>query len=59
MGVESLSTDELTIRLVARTLPGKQFEVGRLLRARVASSFRQAEIDLPAGLDTAAPTSVG
>jgi moderate conductance mechanosensitive channel len=27
--------------MVARTLPGKQFEVGRDLRVRVALAFRQ------------------
>jgi small-conductance mechanosensitive channel len=59
MGVESLGVDQLTVRLVARTLPGKQFEVGRALRERVAAAFRKAEISVPAGLDTAAPTSLG
>jgi small conductance mechanosensitive channel len=41
MGVESLGLDQVNVRLVARTLPGKQFEVGRDLRARVMSAFRQ------------------
>jgi small-conductance mechanosensitive channel len=40
MGVESLAVDELQIRMVARTLPGRQFEVGRALRARIAVAFR-------------------
>jgi small-conductance mechanosensitive channel len=35
MGVESLDLDHVNVRMVARTLPGKQFEVGRHLRARV------------------------
>jgi small-conductance mechanosensitive channel len=41
MGVESLGLDQVNVRLVARTLPGKQFEVGRDLRARVMSAFRE------------------
>ena len=40
MGVESLGLDEVNVRVVARTLPGKQFEVGRDLRARVVFAFR-------------------
>ena len=32
MGVESIEVDIVTLRLVARTLPGKQFEAGRRLR---------------------------
>lgn len=39
-GVESLDLDELKVRLVARTLPGKQFEVTRELRRRVALALR-------------------
>ena len=41
MGVESLEVDTLKVRLVARTLPGKQFEVTRVLRQRIALAFRQ------------------
>jgi small conductance mechanosensitive channel len=33
--------------MVARTLPGKQFEVGRVLRAMVLRSLRQAGIASP------------
>src|SRR5215210_6449832 len=40
MGVESLDLDQVNVRMVARTLPGKQFEVGRDLRARVVQAFR-------------------
>jgi moderate conductance mechanosensitive channel len=40
MGVESLGLDEVNVRMVARTLPGKQFEVGRDLRVRVILAFR-------------------
>jgi small conductance mechanosensitive channel len=41
MGVESLGLDQVNVRMVARTLPGKQFEVGRDLRARVVAALRQ------------------
>ncbi|WP_278263513.1 mechanosensitive ion channel family protein [Nocardia sp. AG03] len=44
MGVEGLTLDEMNIRMVARTLPGKQFEVGRELRVRVAAALRKEGI---------------
>ncbi len=47
MGVESLDLDQVNVRMVARTLPGKQFEVGRDLRARVVLAFRQEGINVP------------
>ena len=56
MGVQSLDVDRFQVRLVARTLPGKQFEVGRALRARIAAALLREGIHLPAGLDTAEPT---
>ena len=56
MGVESLGLDEVNVRVVARTLPGKQFEVGRDLRARVVSAFgRQGVAVPPPAATTAAP----
>src|SRR5688572_16245596 len=39
MGVESLDLDQVNVRVVGRTLPGKQFEVGRALRARIVQAF--------------------
>jgi small-conductance mechanosensitive channel len=51
MGVESLEVDQVNIRMVARTLPGKQFDVGRELRARVATSLRAEGLHVAAGLD--------
>ena len=59
MGVESIEVDQFHVRVVARTLPGKQFEVGRALRARIAGEFLREGINLPAGLDTAETTSGG
>ncbi len=41
MGIEDLTVDQMNIRMVARTLPGKQFEVGRELRVRVAAALRR------------------
>jgi small-conductance mechanosensitive channel len=47
MGVESLDLDQVNVRMVARTLPGKQFEVGRDLRARVVLAFRTQGMNVP------------
>jgi small conductance mechanosensitive channel len=63
MGVESLGLDQVNVRVVARTLPGKQFEVGRDLRARIVLAFRRQGLTLPPqsedGSDPeAAPTEV-
>lgn len=57
MGVESIDLDQFKIRVVARTLPGKQFEVGRALRAKITVALLRAGIHVPADLDTAPPTS--
>ena len=56
MGVESIEVDQFVVRLVARTLPGKQFDVGRALRARIASAFLGDGIHLPTTLNTSEPT---
>ena len=39
MGVESIELDTVNLRMVARTLPGKQFEVGRRLRVLVVAAL--------------------
>jgi len=52
MGVESLEVDQVSIRVVARTLPGKQFQVGRALRARIAAALRRKGITVTPQLDT-------
>ena len=44
MGVESIEVDTVNLRMVARTLPGKQYEVGRELRALIVSALRRADI---------------
>jgi small conductance mechanosensitive channel len=40
MGVESFEVDQVNLRMLARTLPGKQFEVARELRVRIAVAFQ-------------------
>ncbi|MGK2880886.1 MAG: mechanosensitive ion channel family protein [Mycobacterium sp.] len=45
MGVESIELDTVNLRMVARTLPGKQFEVGRRLRLLVVAALGRAGID--------------
>jgi small-conductance mechanosensitive channel len=44
MGVESLEVDTVNLRMVARTLPGKQFEAGRQLRMLVVAALARAGI---------------
>jgi small conductance mechanosensitive channel len=44
MGVESIELDTVNLRMVARTLPGKQFEVGRQLRVLVVAALRRAGV---------------
>ena len=56
MGVQSIDMDHFQIRLVTRTLPGKQFDVGRILRARITAGLRDEGIHLSANIDTAEPT---
>jgi len=51
MGVESIEVDTVNLRMVARTLPGKQFEVGRRLRLLVVATL------IRAGIVTTADTS--
>ena len=56
MGVEKIEVNTFSVRMVARTLPGVQFDVGRELRARVASAFRSEGINVWAELDTGRAT---
>jgi small-conductance mechanosensitive channel len=57
MGVESIEVDQINIRVVARTLPGKQFDVGRELRTRIAAALRKEGIIVAPVLDTESPSS--
>jgi moderate conductance mechanosensitive channel len=56
MGIESLEVDHLAMRVVVRTLPGKQFEVGRQLRARIAAAFQAEGIRVPPAMTAPPPT---
>ena len=56
MGVERMDVDTFSLRMVARTLPGMQFDIGREIRARVASAFRRQGIIVSAELDTGQAT---
>ncbi|MDQ2635590.1 MAG: mechanosensitive ion channel family protein, partial [Actinomycetota bacterium] len=44
MGVESIGLDNVNVRMVARTLPGKQFEAGRRLRMLVVRALGRAGV---------------
>ena len=59
MGVQSIDVDNFQVRLVARTLPGKQFDVGRMLRVRIAAGLRREGIILSTVLETADPAGTG
>ncbi|MFS3130040.1 mechanosensitive ion channel family protein [Nocardioides sp. Bht2] len=48
MGVESIEMDQFTVRVVARTLPGRQFEVSRALRVQITRALRAEGINVQA-----------
>jgi len=52
MGVQSIEVDQIHVRMVARTLPGRQFLVGLALRGRIAAALRAEGIHVPAELDS-------
>jgi len=56
MGVQSIEVDQVQVRIVARTLPGRQFLVGLALRGRIAAALRREGIHVPVELDTVEPT---
>ncbi|MCK8670005.1 mechanosensitive ion channel family protein [Rhodococcus sp. HM1] len=45
-GLTSIGIETMTVRMGARTLPGKQFEVDRDLRLRITHAFGEADITL-------------
>jgi small conductance mechanosensitive channel len=49
MGVESIQVATVTLRMVARTLPGRQFEAGRQLRALVLRALGRIGIVIVSG----------
>lgn len=56
MGVESFQVDQVNLRMVARTLPGKQFDVARRLRVLVTEAFQREGIVAPTATTTEPPT---
>lgn len=46
-GVETIEVGYVLLRLIARTLPGRQFEVARELRLRTTVALREAGISSP------------
>ena len=54
LGVIDLELDSITVRMVTRTLPGKQFEVGRALRANVVRALAREGITVAPGRDVTA-----
>ena len=54
LGVIDLELDSITVRMVTRTLPGKQFEVGRALRANVVRALAREGITVGPGRDVTA-----
>ena len=53
MGVQSIDVTQFQVRVVARTLPGKQFDVGRALRVRIAAGLLREGITLSPTLEGA------
>jgi moderate conductance mechanosensitive channel len=56
-GVEHVALDGVTLRMVVKTRPGAQFEVTRILRARVMEAFSAAGIGMPETTQRAEATS--
>jgi moderate conductance mechanosensitive channel len=57
MGIERFGVGFLQLRFVARTLPGRQFDVARELRGRISLAFQEAGVAAPPlVLDTARTT---
>ena len=56
MGVQSIEVNQIHVRMVARTLPGRQFLVGLALRERIAAALRAEGIHVSAELDSTEST---
>ena len=46
-GVETIDVGYVQFRLIARTLPGRQFEVAREIRLRATTALRAAGVSSP------------
>jgi small-conductance mechanosensitive channel len=51
-GVETIEVGYVQLRLLVRTLPGRQFDVGRELRLRVVVALQREQIRTPASATT-------
>jgi small-conductance mechanosensitive channel len=51
-GIETIEVDHVQLRLLVRTLPGRQFEVGRELRLRLATRLRELGVLVPTQVTT-------
>jgi small-conductance mechanosensitive channel len=58
MGVQSIEVDQIHVRMVARTLPGRQFLVGLALRGRIAAALRAEGIHVSSELDSQESTGM-
>ena len=58
-GVEQLTADAVTMRLVVKTAPLRQWEVARVLRERLKVALDEAGIDFPQGAPAPAPPAAG
>lgn len=56
-GIEAIQMGYLQLRLMARTLPAKQWDVGREIRRRVVAAFRAGGITPPKALANPPATS--
>ncbi|MGZ4617288.1 MAG: mechanosensitive ion channel family protein [Frankiaceae bacterium] len=54
-GVEQLTADAVTLRLVVKTAPLRQWEVARVLRERLKVALDEAGIDFPQGAPAPSP----
>jgi small conductance mechanosensitive channel len=57
LGVEAMSGDGLTIRLIGRTVPQRQDAFARLMRSRIAARLRREGIPLAKPPVVAAPAA--
>ncbi len=57
-GVEDIEVGYVLLRLLVRTLPGRQFDVGRELRLQVVMALRTGGISTPATASTVPTTSL-
>jgi small conductance mechanosensitive channel len=47
LGIEALGESQVTIKILVRTLPQKQWEVARELRKRIKAAFDKEGIEIP------------